>query len=60
MAKIIAIRKQPSGPHRAQMDLHLAILNANAALRQLAQSRELTVEETVLLHYSELYLGAAR
>jgi hypothetical protein len=42
------------------MDLHLAILNANAALRQLAQSRELTVEETVLLHYSELYLGAAR
>ncbi|MDI6752820.1 MAG: hypothetical protein QME78_00310 [Thermodesulfobacteriota bacterium] len=43
-----------------RMDLHLSLLNANSALRQLqSQEAELTPEEVVLLHYTELYLGAA-
>lgn len=45
---------------RAQMDLHLSLLTANSSLQQLKELRELTAEEIVLLHYSELYLKAAR
>jgi len=41
---------------KAQMDLHLALLNATSALCKLAETRELTPEEIVLRHYSELYL----
>lgn len=45
---------------RAQMDLHLALIAANSSLHQLSEVRELTPEELVLRHYSELYLKAAR